>query len=248
MLTVVADAANFSSMRLTPTEKASMAATWTRILIEIVPEDRLLDALDRAMVDHKSSFMVNGYDLKLAYERIIDEETEARRQMRREADEENRKSNPVKFCPERFRHLSESGDVSIVNVCNISQDVVAPCRACRPKAYEAWYERHIEKHGGAVAAELSPYVEKPALTLVKSDAEIIPSAAEIASLLSEYNSLIAELVPETAAHEKLRLIWDEGALCFKHPHTASVTFSPKSLARKIEDYKNIIARADGEKI
>lgn len=59
-------------------EKQIKAADWSEMLFAVgVPERRLFEVYERALRDHTSTYAINGYDLKLAWFRIRDEEAAA---------------------------------------------------------------------------------------------------------------------------------------------------------------------------
>ena len=64
---------------------------------------------------------------------------------------------------------------------------------------------------------------------------------EIAALMTEYDDLAGELVPDTEARRTLYIVWDAGAEVFKHPHSAAVLYSPADVRKKIENYKKILS-------
>lgn len=55
---------------LTDEELLIRAKDWGEELVEIVPESELPDVFRRAVKDHTSTFPVNFYDLKLAYDSL----------------------------------------------------------------------------------------------------------------------------------------------------------------------------------
>jgi hypothetical protein len=50
------------------------AAIWAETVFGIIPENRLITAFRRATADHNSTFPMNAYDLKNAFDRISAEE------------------------------------------------------------------------------------------------------------------------------------------------------------------------------
>lgn len=129
MYLVVVDSFNCSSTRATDAEKLSTAKTWSRILIDIIPEWRLQDAFDLAFKNHASSFPVNAYDLKLAWAELeaLDVEQAARIQT------EEKTLNRVNYCPEKFNHRSDSE--ATVEYMVAGEYRRLPCVHCRNEAY-----------------------------------------------------------------------------------------------------------------
>lgn len=68
---------------------AEKAVDWTNSLIKIIPENRLWEAFDAADLNHPGSFPINYYELKTAYEQILEQEVEAKRQIALAAAMEN---------------------------------------------------------------------------------------------------------------------------------------------------------------
>lgn len=55
---------------LTDAELLIRAKDWAEELALLVPENRLLETFRRAVADHQSTFPINFYDLKTAYDKI----------------------------------------------------------------------------------------------------------------------------------------------------------------------------------
>lgn len=70
MLVIVSDSFSAAGQIPTLAEKMDRAEVWARLLSGIVPEERLQECFDRAFRQHKSSFPVNAYDLKAAWEEM----------------------------------------------------------------------------------------------------------------------------------------------------------------------------------
>lgn len=236
---IVDDSFELSSQNPTDAERLARSETWARVLMPIVPEERLQDTFDRAFADHDSNFPVNAYELKTAWEKIKREEKE----IAAEAAAAERVNNPVANCVEKHLHVDESGMVEHIDPLTFSEFILLPCKKCRETAYDLQRQRHIEKNKASAAppvtvqtsAGLSPFK----LSSVTPLSSAAPSASEIDALLTEHNELVTELVEDEAARKDLLLVWDEGGMCFKLPHRADRTFTLPAMKRKIADYRTI---------
>jgi len=144
MLLIVSDSFSLSSQNASLADKAARADIWARVLFGLIPAHRLQDAFDRAFAEHESVFPVNAYEIKAAWEKIRSED----RERAAAADQEERKANPTQFCEKKGEHVTDDGEVDIVNFKNPSELIRLPCRFCRPKAHDAARARWIEKNGG----------------------------------------------------------------------------------------------------
>ena len=70
MRLIVNDSFEASSQNAPMEAKEQRAKVWTELLFEIIPTLRLRDAFERAFSEHESTFPVNAYDIKAAWERI----------------------------------------------------------------------------------------------------------------------------------------------------------------------------------
>lgn len=147
MLEVVADAFDLSSnVSVTAAEKMRVAKTWSRILFEIIPEERLMDTFEFAFQNHQTSFPVNAYDMKTAWNEL----QEIERAQIIENAQQSREQNPSEFCPRRHEHLPGfiEARVKIVNFYNTAEEIEVPCKDCREKAYFDWRTRFVAEHSG----------------------------------------------------------------------------------------------------
>lgn len=69
---IVADSFNLSSQMPTDNEKAARTEAWARALMGEIPEDELQSAFDWAFKNHTSNFPISAYDLKTAYQEIVE--------------------------------------------------------------------------------------------------------------------------------------------------------------------------------
>lgn len=124
----------------TDLECAVIANEWSEVLIEIIPEDMLMKSYKRAFRDKTDTYPISHLNLKLAYENILEDE----KAERVEFEKEDRKKNAKKYCKDREQHIFEDGEdsgrIEVLNPRNFSETLTAPCRTCRPKAFNDWRE------------------------------------------------------------------------------------------------------------
>lgn len=227
MLLIVDDSFELSSQNATFAEKAARADTWARVLFGIVPEDRLQNAFDRAFRDHDSSFPVNAYDIKTAWEKIRTEEYEAEKTAR------------LAECPNDKYHIGETASVVLMNP-HTQEDELYPCPKCRPEEFENKKKTDIALYG-----EIKPFIEIKPDTLGKSFDKTYATAKkeysleEIAALKTRHNELVREIVETAEAQNALLIDWDAGANCFVRRHRRAMTFSVEIITKCIEDYQKI---------
>lgn len=106
------------------------ANVWTDLLRDVVPEDRLQDAFRVAFQTHDSTFPINAYEVKLAWEALDRSEREEKAR----AYDIARRENPVKYCLSAYKHINGDGDVEIVLGGPNGKTVVIPCPDCRTAA------------------------------------------------------------------------------------------------------------------
>jgi hypothetical protein len=222
-------------------EMSEDALIWSEQLIETIPINQLKASWERACFNNKSSFAPNFFDVKNAFNEL---KTEIREQVRLEKElqqAEDRKLNAVAHCVEKEKHANDSGYVEIVNFFNTSEDIIAPCRACRPKAYDDWRERFIKANGDKKNDNPLPNADA-VVDKILSNSEPLEdlTIAEANRLCDEHNRLIRQLVNEPDAWINLEIVFDEGANCFKLPHRADMTWSAEIIREKIESYKGRI--------
>jgi hypothetical protein len=240
MLPVVSDSFEFAAQNPTTLEKGKRAAVWAEILFGIVPEERLPDAFKLAVRLHSSTFPINGYEIKLAWEQIEREEQNAA--IEREKQRIKNQS-PVDICSNRAQHINRDGEVKICNPLNFNEEIILPCPACRPKAYDDQRARFIARNRVS-EVEIKPLEILEQFTsekLPKKNEEVALPIEEINQLRDEHNRLVRELVADPEAIRNLEVVFDAGANCFKLPHRADLTFSPEILKKKISSYQRILA-------
>ena len=138
-------------------EKLSTAQTWARILEPVVPLERLQESFDLAFENHRSTFPVNAYDIKQAWELL--QQNEAKLLAEKEA--ELRETQPTKFCKQvhfegEFNQTfipAEEGLMLMSNGIN-EPEIPVPCFECRPVAYAQFLERRKHKTGEEIASQL----------------------------------------------------------------------------------------------
>ena len=233
MFLIVDDSFSLSSQNATDAEKLARADVWARVLFGIIPEHRLQDAFDLAFQKHDSSFPVNAYDIKLAWEQIETAEC-AKAKIELEAE---KLSNPVKFCENKANHLNADGEILKMNPFDTTQDVVVPCWSCRRKAYDDVWERFLDSNG---RKDLPPLeIVETLANLVKPILEVEEiSMEEINTLEAEHNGLVSQIAKDAA--KDLLIVWDEGANCFVRANYRARTFSAEVVRKAIEDYRRIL--------
>jgi hypothetical protein len=134
MLLIVADCFNASSQMATTAEKKAAALTWTRILSDVIPQNRLFDVLNFAFKKHTSSFPINAYDLKNRWTDLEAEELAERKK----AEAEERSLNRVLHCGDLKSHKSETEAMQEYFIHAKGEYVWLPCATCR---YDAHWQR-----------------------------------------------------------------------------------------------------------
>lgn len=128
---------------LTESEHGQRSKDWAEFLFDIVPENRLMETFARAVADHTSTFPVNFYDMKSAWQQIAAEELAAKAA----AIERDRQNNPVKYCDAPERHINADGDTEILLGGPGGKTVVVPCPICRPRANQARIAEEMRRAG-----------------------------------------------------------------------------------------------------
>ena len=223
MFLIVDDSFSLSSQNATDAEKLARAEVWARVLFGVIPENRLQDAFDRAFQLHDSSFPVNAYEIKLAWEKIKTEEREAKIKTQ------------IAECPGAKYHTNE-GKSSLVRLMNphTQLDEFYPCPKCRMEDFEKKKKTDIALYGEIkpmIILEKMVEAEKP-----KVAAETF-SLKEIAALEIEHNSLVEKIAGEGA--KDLLIVWDSGAECFARKTYRARTFSVSVVRKMIEDYEKL---------
>ena len=225
MYLVVDDSFELSSQNATDAEKTVRAEAWARVLFGVIPENRLPDAFDRAFQLHDSSFPVNAYEIKLAWEKIKSEEYEAKIK------------NQIVECPGAKYHRGEStvnGFYVVLMNPHTQKDELYPCPKCRMEDFENKKKTDIALYGEIkpmIILEKMVEAEKP-----KVAAETL-SLEEIAKLEIEHNSLVEKIAGEGA--KDLLIMWDSGADCFTRKKYRAQTFSVSVVRKMIEDYRKL---------
>jgi hypothetical protein len=112
-------------------EKVSRAETWARVLYNIIPENRLQEAFDRAFKNRQSKgFPVSAYDLNDAWNEIQVED-EARIAKEKELI---RETSPIEHCATKYRHINELGEIDILYGGPGGIEANVPCPFCRMDA------------------------------------------------------------------------------------------------------------------
>lgn len=191
---------------LSETDLGQRAKDWQDEIEEIIPLDKVYQSFRRALALHTSSFPVNAFELIAAYKIVAEED----RVKAAEAEAENRLTNPVLFCKQKSQHVTEHGEVEIIDPFDHSQIILMPCSDCRPKARLDAIERHREKNKHllvpAPLEQLESLVIKKAdhLTIPETTLEIIAKAKDEVGREFLKNQSRIDL---QEAHEKLTRIW-----------------------------------------
>lgn len=224
VLLIVEDSFQLSSQNSTLAERLARTDVWARVLIDIVPEARLQDSFDRAFREHNSSFSINAYDIKIAWEKIKTEENEAK--IKTQAVE----------CPGEKYHVNLDKDNFLVILMNphTQLDELYPCPKCRMEDFENKKKTDIALYGEIkpmIILEKMVEAEKP-----KVEAETF-SLEEIALLEIEHNSLVKKIAG--AGAKDLLIEWNPGADCFTRRKYKAQTFSVSTVRKMIEDYRKL---------
>lgn len=214
VLLIVHDSFEASSQNATFEEEMTRAKVWSDLLFEIVPENRLNDAFRRAFRDHDSSFPVNAYEIKAAWEAIEREEATSAA----EAEKKHVSENAIEYCPNKRNHVLDAdtgedhGMVEYADPDDRSKGVLRPCFDCRKSAFEASVARHIQAKQDSAPRDTSrskPEEMSAAIRRivkpVTDDRYRAPETAE-EIVVRAYNEAKADwsTAPESAKPEKLR--------------------------------------------
>jgi len=90
----------------------------------------------RAITNHKSEFPINAVSLKNAYQELVTEREQQRRN----------KELHVYRCPQ-YDHDPKTGMMKVVNPFNFNEDILLPCGFCRPGDYEQARKDFINTSG-----------------------------------------------------------------------------------------------------
>lgn len=130
MYLIVKNAFLFAGRNPVREEIVATSEIWSRILIEIIPENRLQDSFDHAVKTHTSNFPVNGYEIKTAFEEIKKRE-EIERMV---AQTTMRESNKIENCTNK--HLHDEDILVEYERGYKGEKVKLPCRDCRLDAHD----------------------------------------------------------------------------------------------------------------
>jgi hypothetical protein len=124
---------------LTEPELLVRARDWSDALHGIVPMDALNASVKRAFQDHKSTFPLNAYDLKMAYANLKAEELLVFNTKVLTTDER------VARCPNKLNHIPDRfGEIEIY-LPDKDAEAVVPCGACRTEEFDAAKAALMEK-------------------------------------------------------------------------------------------------------
>lgn len=135
---------------LTEQELGLRVRDWADFLWDHVPQDRLIECLDRAADQHDSGFPISAYEIRAAW-RFIQTRDAEKAKADREALKE---ANPVENCSMKMRHVNSLGEIEILYGGPGGIEANVPCPFCRPYANKQACEN------------LAKRLEKPALSLV----------------------------------------------------------------------------------
>lgn len=123
-------------------ELREMVDIWYQELSEVIALEDLAPAYKAAKAQHRSSFLITGFDILKAFHELRDE----RAKKAAELQEAERKENPVKFCQYKKTHINDFGDVEEVIGGPDGIDVILPCPYCRKNAYQIRYAEEKAKY------------------------------------------------------------------------------------------------------
>lgn len=120
---------------LTEPELLVRARDWSEELHGVVPMEALNASMHRAFQNHKSTFPVNAYDLKIAYGELVIEGAMQDDARTLTTDERvDRCSNRLNHLPERF------GEIEIY-VPERDVELIVPCGLCRTEEFNTEKQR-----------------------------------------------------------------------------------------------------------
>lgn len=128
---IVHDAFELSSQNATLEEEMTRAKVWSDTLFGVVPANKLRAAFDHAFRTHDSTFPINAYEIKAAWENLSVMEAE----LRRVRYVKDAAINPVKYCESKHDHLDEDGNVELLLGGPGGKTVTVPCADCRTNAH-----------------------------------------------------------------------------------------------------------------
>lgn len=115
---------------LTEPELLVRARDWSEELHGIVPMEALNASMKRAFENHKSTFPLNAYDLKIAYTQLKAEQLLSLEMKPISTDERvDRCTNKDNHLPDRF------GEIEIFIHGVSDDDVIVPCGICRKEDF-----------------------------------------------------------------------------------------------------------------
>lgn len=220
-------------------EMAEDSKIWRDQLFGIVPVEYLSECFKRAGKNQTSGYAPNAYQIINEWQKIKEQEREKREKLQAErAAEQAKLVNPVDVCPNKEKHINEFGEVAYFNPFNPNSDLILPCHACRPKAYEDQRARFNKKHNRTLDEKETLAIYEQAVQIEKP-APVEYDLVEMDALAQKHNELVFAIIGEVVPSDML-VRFDEGGNCFKHPHTAAITYSPENLEKKIERYQQIL--------
>lgn len=133
----------FSQFNISISEQLDIAKTWSELLCDVIPEDRLMDTWQLAFENHKSNFALTAIDLKKTWNQISEKEAAEK------IEAELIRQNPIDICSNKASHINGEGRVLVVNPFNFNEEIELPCRVCRLDAYEQQRQEFVQKNGEA---------------------------------------------------------------------------------------------------
>jgi hypothetical protein len=129
MVKIISKAISLANLpMLTEAELLVRARDWSEALWEIVPVEALNQCLRRAFEDHRSTFALNAYDLKSAYEKLKAQRTVIADDRQLTNDER------VERCTNKANHLPDTfGEIELC-ISGIAEGIV-PCGRCRGEEF-----------------------------------------------------------------------------------------------------------------
>lgn len=140
------DAFEASSQTVPFEEEMTRAKVWTDLLFDVVPANRLRQAFRLAFKTHKSSFAINAYDIKAAWEQILENESKDQQVV----TQSDRDANPVQYCRAKADHFDEDGNIEVLLGGPGGKTVLVPCDICRTGAHQQRYAELLAEYRAVI--------------------------------------------------------------------------------------------------
>lgn len=201
---------------LEPEDFILRISAWTDVLFGTVPRERLKDAYDRAKADHRSTFPINAYEVKIAWLNIAEEEEKAAKKFLAQA----KKDDPIGFCADASRHVNDRGEVLILSMFT-DEDELVPCLKCREADFTKWHTNQVALYG-----EIEPLTK---LQTIHSENLLKSSTDAVDLLLKLKKQVSAEMVSAigTSRYDELHGGWKMFAGAIAHAEKVKAEYAEK---------------------